>query len=58
MIAQIYPQILGIMDTLNDMNDKLNDWAGGHMDNVAVGTAVLGVIIVISFWGISTLNKR
>ena len=55
---QYYPYILGIMDTINDWNEKLNNFASGHMDNVWVGAAALGIILVVSFWGINTLNKR
>lgn len=53
-----YPLILGIMDTLNDWNEKLNKFAEGHMDNVGVGTAVAGIILVMAIWGINTLNKK
>lgn len=53
-----YPLILGVMDTLNDWNEKLNKFAEGHMDNVGVGTAVAGIILVMSIWGINTLNKK
>ena len=58
MNIKYYPLILGIMYTLNDWNEKLNDFAAGHMDNVFVGTIVVGAIFVISAWGINTLNKR
>lgn len=52
------PQILGIIDKLNDLNDKLNKFADEHLDNVGVGTILLGALILIAFWGIGTLNKR
>ena len=52
-----YALILGLMDTLNDWNDKLNGFANDHMDNVAIGTVIVGVLIVIAFWGVQTLNK-
>ncbi len=55
---QYTPLILGIIDTLNDWNEKLNDFASGHMDNVAIGTAVVAAVFVISAWGISVLNKK
>ena len=55
---QYYPLILGIMDKLNDWNDKLNEFAAEHMDNVGVGVAILGVILLVSMWGINTLNKK
>ena len=53
-----YPLLLSIKDVLNDWNEKLNDFTAGHMDNVIVGAAVVGLIFVISAWGISTLNKK
>ncbi len=54
----IYPYILGLMDTLNEWNEKLNDFAGSHMDNVAVGTVVVAAVFVIAAWGIKELNKK
>ena len=53
-----YPLILGIMDTINEWNDKLNDWASKYLDNVGVGTLVVGAVFVIGAWGISVLNKK
>lgn len=58
MINQYYPMILGIIDTLNDWNDKFNGWAAKHMDNVGFGVLMLGGILLVSFWGIGVLNKR
>lgn len=57
-MMKYYPYILGIMDTLNDWNDKLNEFAGAHLDNVLVGTVVVIGIFIISAWGINTLNKH
>lgn len=54
----LYPQILGIIDTLNDWNDKLNDFSASHLDNVLVGTVVVAVIFIIGAWGINALNKK
>lgn len=53
-----YPYILGILDTLNDLNEKLNKFAGSHLDNVWVGAATVGAIFVVAAWGISVLYKR
>lgn len=53
-----YPYILGIVDKLNDWNEKLNAFAAEHMDNVGVGVVLLGAILFISVWGISVLNKK
>lgn len=54
----IYPQILGLIDKLNDLNDKLSKFASEHMDNVGFGTIMLGVLIVVAFWAINALNKN
>ena len=54
----MYPYILGIIDTLNEWNEKLNDWAGGHMDNVAIGTVIVFGLFLIGAWGIRELNKK
>ena len=53
-----YPMILGIIDQLNDWNDKLNSFASEHMDNVAIGTAIFFGILLVMFWGIGSLNKK
>ena len=58
MIVQYFPMVLGIIDTLNDWNEKLEGWASSHMDNVWFGIAILAGILVVSFWGIGALNKR
>ena len=55
---QYLPMILGFVDTLNDWNERLNGWASSHMDNVWFGIAILAGILLVSFWGIGTLNKR
>lgn len=53
-----YPYILGIIDTLNDWNEKLNGFAATYLDNAGVGTAVVIGIFIISAWVISALNKK
>ena len=53
-----YPMILGLMDQINDLNDKLNAFAGEHLDNVWTGVLILGVLLIITFWGIGVLNKK
>lgn len=52
-----YIQILSIMDTLNEWNDKLDAFASEHLDNVWVGALAVGVIFVVAAWGIKELNK-
>ncbi len=53
-----YPLILGIMDTLNDWNDKLNSFSAEKLDNVWIGTAILGILIIVAFFGVQSLNKK
>lgn len=57
-MTNFYPYILGITETLNDWNEKLNNLVGGHMDNAFVGALVVGIVFVVSAWGISALNKK
>lgn len=53
-----YPLILSFMDTLNDWNEKLNNFAEKHLNNVGVGTAIIGILFVVAVWGIGALNKK
>lgn len=52
-----YPQILGIVDRLNELNEKINGFLGDKIDNVFVGALIFGAIIFVTFWGIRELNK-
>lgn len=52
------PQILGIIDKLNDLNDKLDEFAGKYLDNVGVGTIIFGALVLVAVWGIRELNKN
>lgn len=52
-----YPQILGVMDTLNEWNDKLNELLSGKLDNVGTGLVVMGVILFVTIIGVRALNK-
>jgi len=51
-------QVLGIIDKLNDWNEKLNGFASEHLDNVWVGALAVGIIFVVGCWGVNALNKR
>ncbi len=53
-----YLLTLGIIDTLNKWNEELNKFVSEHLDNVAVGTLIIGIIIFVSFIGIGSLNKK
>lgn len=54
----IFPQILGLIDKLNEWNDQLNKFASEHMDNVGFGTVMLVLLIVVAFWGVNELTKK
>ena len=53
-----YPMMLGIMDLINDWNEKLNAFADKHLNNVGIGTLILGAVLVITILGINSLNKK
>ena len=53
-----YPVLLGIVDQLNDWNDKLNKFADEHMGNVGVGTLIFFALLGVAFFGVAELNKK
>ena len=53
-----YSLISGIVDKIEEWNEKLNAFAGEHMDNVLIGSLVVGVLIFVAFSGINALNKK
>ena len=53
-----YPVMLGIVDTLNEWNDKLNKIADEYMGNVGFGALIFFVLIGVAFWGVGTFNKK
>ena len=53
-----YPYILGVIDTINDWNEKLNGLASTYLDNAGVGTIVVIGIFIVSAYVISALNKK
>lgn len=53
-----YFYMLGIVDKLNEWNDKLDKLASKYMDNVVSGTVIGGIIIVVSFWAVAELTKK
>ena len=58
MMISNYSFILGIIDKLNEWNDKLNGIASKYMDNVVAGTIIGFVIIVVAFLAVEELNKK
>ena len=58
MIYKYAFQIMGIIDTINDWNEKLNKIASKYMDNVGFGTIAVVGIFAIGCWGVATLNKK
>lgn len=53
-----YPAILGIVDQLNEWNDKLNKIADKYMGNVGVGTLLFFALLGVAFFGVAELNKK
>ena len=51
-------QIISIIDKLNELNEKINRALGTKLDSVVTGTIILGIVLIITFWGISELNKK
>ena len=53
-----YIYILGIIEKLNEWNEKLDAFSAAHLDNVFVGTIILGVLIAVAYFAIGFFNKR
>ena len=58
MIYSIYPQILGIMDKLNEWDEKLKNFADSQSNNLGTGVLIMGFLILIAVFGIRALNKK
>jgi hypothetical protein len=53
-----YPYIIGITDTLNDWNEKLNGLVGENFGQLGTGVLIMALLIGAAVWGIHTFNKR
>ncbi len=53
-----YPYILGLLDTLNDWDQKLKEMTTGNSNNVIFATAFIAGIFVVSAWAINFFNKK
>ena len=53
-----YILLLDLISKINEVNEKLNEFTGKHMDNAIVGAVVVVVILVVAFAGVNTLNKH
>ena len=53
-----YPTILGIVDQLNEWNEKLNKIADEHLGGVGVGTILFFGLLLLGFYIVNTFNKK
>lgn len=53
-----YPYIGGIVDTLNDWNEKLSGLVGEKFSQLGTGVLIMFLLIGAAVWGIHTFNKR
>ena len=58
MMMNNYILFLDLISKINELNEKLNEFTGKHMDNALVGAVVVVVILVVAFAGVNTLNKH
>lgn len=49
---------LGIVDKINELNEKINNSIGDKFGNVYFGVAILAVLIIVVIFGINELNKH
>ena len=55
---QVYPYILGLLDTLNDWDEKLKKITTGGENNVIFATIFVVGIFAVSAWAINFFNKK
>ena len=53
-----YGNILKLMDTINEWNEKLKSLLAGKTDNVFIGMLVIGAAFIITGWAINYFSKR
>ena len=53
-----YMQILGLMDRINELNEKLSEIASTGFNNLGTGVLIMGGLLLIAVYGIHTLNKK
>ena len=53
-----YPYILGILDTINEWNEKIKAFATSNSNNVAFATAFIIGIFVVAAWAINMFYKK
>ena len=53
-----YILILGIIDKLNDWNEKLNEFTAKYLDNVGAGTLIFLGLVAFGFWAIRAFGKK
>lgn len=58
MLYLYFPQMLSIMDKLNEWNEKLNELVFTKYNNLGTGVIVMAFLILIAVFTIHALNKR
>ena len=58
MLYLYFPQMLSIMDKLNEWNEKLNELVFTKYNNLGTGVIVMAFLILIAVFAIHALNKR
>lgn len=53
-----YLYILSVTSTIDEWNEKLNNFFSTGNNNVVFGATIIVVMLVIAIWGINTLNKK
>ena len=53
-----YPMFLGIIDQLNEWNEKLNKIADEKLGGVGIGTILFFGLLLVGFFGINAFNKK
>ena len=53
----VYPYILGIIDTINEWDEKLKEFTTGSSNNVLFATVFVIGIFIVAAWAIHFFNR-
>ena len=50
--------IVSLANTIEDLNEKLNNFTKKYVDNVISATLILIFLVILAYWGINYLSKK
>lgn len=50
--------ILSLANTIEELNEKLNNFTKKYTDNAVSATIILILLVILAYWGINYLSKK